>query len=103
MEQEIRSHIQKPGGIKSHNYIRVTVCSLHARMQSHMAGHNRGKLRNPLVKHDKEHHNRLKQDNSVVTVTREQALLPLIMNKAVLSAHSRTASWNFLEWKTRTR
>ena len=82
---EVRENPQKPGGIKSPHYIGMSACSLHSRMLDHRTGQKRGKsLKNPLVRHDKEAHNGVKQEYSAVMVHKEQALLNLVMKEAIM-------------------
>ena len=87
--QEIDPHVKecpsKPGGIKTSHYLGMTACSLHNRMQSHVDGQKNGNSsKNPLVRHDREKHNGVKQEYSTVTVSKEQNLLPLIMREAIM-------------------
>ena len=58
LDPGIKEYLEKPGGIKTPHYIGMTACSLHSRMQSHLAGQQRGtSTNNPLVRHDSERSN----------------------------------------------
>ena len=93
IDPNIKENLQKPGGAKTHHYIGMSACSMHSRMLTHRTGHQRGDPKNVLVKHDKEHHNGVKQEYSATTVHREQAILNLMMKEALMieGQHHRTS------------
>ena len=75
MDPEVRQDHQEPGGTKTAHYIGMTSTSLHNRHRSHRQGHNRGDQKNPMTKHDKDHHQGMEQSYTAKFLGEERELL----------------------------
>ena len=66
-----------PGSWPTHNYIGMTRCSAHYRMELHMKGQRSKDTGNPLYRHDRDVHDGVVQTYQTRILASEKNLLPL--------------------------
>ena len=68
---------RQTGTQEGHNYIGMTMSSVHSRMKDHLKGQRAKSNSNPLWRHDQEYHEGEPQRYKTRILNREQRLLPL--------------------------
>ena len=84
IDPNVRQQLHEPGGIKTSHYLEMTSTSLHNRQLAHRRGHIRGSPSNPMIRHEVEHHQGVKQTYTSKFIGEERGLLPLSMREALM-------------------
>ena len=77
MAQHKTKDSRQPGAQEGHNYIGMTMSSVHSRMKDHLKGQRAKSNSNPLWRHDHEYHEGEPQRYKTRILSKEQRLLPL--------------------------